>query len=86
MNQSVFRELVPQVELQMANSMTSQKPHDVKINSVHSRAICEEIGERLQFAIPAAPARVPSRLLSLTARLDVIQRGGLLERLRLRLT
>jgi hypothetical protein len=70
----------------MATFMTGQKPHDVQIDRLHSRAICEEIGERLQLAIPTAPARVPSRLLSLTARLDVIQRGGLLERLRLRLT
>ena len=76
----------PAVELQMATFMTGQKPHDVQIDRLHSHAICEEIGERLQFAIPPASDRVPSRLLGLTARLGRIQRGGVLERLRLRLT
>ena len=63
----------------MATFMTGQKPHDVQIDRLHSHAICEEIGERLQFAIPPASDRVPSRLLGLTARLDRIERGGVLD-------
>jgi hypothetical protein len=59
--------------------MTKQKPHGVQINRVHSGAICAEIGDRLRDAMPAAPIRLPPHLLGLTARLDRIERGGVLE-------
>jgi hypothetical protein len=59
--------------------MTNQKPHGVQINRVHSGAICAEIGDRLRDAMAAAPTRLPPHLLDLTARLDRIERGGVLE-------
>jgi hypothetical protein len=59
--------------------MTNQKPQGVQINRVHSGAICAEIGDRLRDAMPAVPTRLPPRLLDLTARLDRIERSGLLE-------
>lgn len=86
MNQCIVRALIRQVELRTATFMASQQPHGVQIDHIHSSAICEEIGERLGYVIPVAPARLPSHLLCLTARLDRIERGSVLKRLRLRFT
>ena len=55
--------------------MTSQDPHGVQINRVHSGAICTEIGERLRTSLAGKPTRLPPDLLALTALLDSAERG-----------
>jgi hypothetical protein len=39
----------------------------IQINEMHSRAICEEIGERLRIALKASPP-IPPQLVLLMAR------------------
>jgi len=50
----------------------SQYPNSVKINRVHSAAICSEIGERLGDALIEPSTRLPPRLTEL---LNVIERN-----------
>lgn len=48
---------------------------DLKINRVHSFAICDEIGERLRTTPTGKPARLPTQLLRLVRRLDKVERN-----------
>jgi len=52
--------------------MITRYPNSVKINHVHSAAICSEIGERLGDALIAPSTRFPPRLTEL---LDIIERN-----------
>jgi hypothetical protein len=54
--------------------MTTQDLSDVRINSVHSGAICAEIGERLRASLAATPQPWPSDLNRLTKLLDKVER------------
>jgi hypothetical protein len=73
MNQCALWDLVQQGESQQAEHvMISQYPNNVKINRVHSAAICFEIGERLCDALIAPSTRLPPRLTEL---LDILERN-----------
>ena len=52
--------------------MINRYPNSVKINRVHSAAICSEIGERLGVALIAPSTRLPARLTEL---LDIVERN-----------
>jgi hypothetical protein len=54
--------------------MTTRDSSGVRINSVHSGAICAEIGERLRASLAAVPQRRPSDLQKLTELLDKVER------------
>ena len=54
--------------------MTSQVPNGVKINRIHTGAICEEIGERLRASPAAKPNRLPAHIASLTELLSLMER------------
>ena len=49
--------------------------NDVKIDRVHSDAICEEIGERLSAALAPPPNELPPRLLTLMDNLRRLTRS-----------
>ena len=57
---------------QAEHAMINRYPNSVKINRVHSAAICSEIGERLGDALIAPSTRFPPRLTEL---LDIIERN-----------
>jgi hypothetical protein len=57
--------------------MINRYPSSVKINRVHSAAICFEIGERLADALIAPSSRFPPRLTEL---LDIIERNDVSSR------
>ena len=57
--------------------MINRYPNGVKINRVHSAAICSEIGERLGDALIAPSTRFPPRLAEL---LDIIERNDVSDR------
>jgi len=48
--------------------------NQLQIDSVHCRAICDEIGERLRFVLRPETAGLPVRLQILMARLAVQDR------------
>jgi hypothetical protein len=54
--------------------MITQDLSGVRINSVHSGAICAEIGERLRASLAATPQQWPSDLHRLTKLLDKVER------------
>jgi hypothetical protein len=72
MNQLPFCDLVWQFTSIVRNGhfMTTQDWDRVRIDSVHSGAICTEIGERLRASLAAAHQRWPSDLRKLTELLD----------------
>ena len=70
MNQSTFRELVWQGELQQAERiMIRRYSNSVQISCIHSTAICCEIGERLRGVLTAASTSSP-RLTELLAMIE----------------
>jgi hypothetical protein len=77
MNQLPFPDLVWQFTSIARNGlfMTTRDLSGVRINSVHSGAICAEIGERLRASLAAVPQRWPSDLRKLTELLDRVERG-----------
>ena len=68
----------PEVKLQIhykaAPFVTSQHPHAVQINRLHSSAICVEIGDRLRDVL--TPNGLPPYLLALAELLDRIGQHG----------
>jgi hypothetical protein len=54
--------------------MTSHVPNGVKINRIHTGAICEEIGERLRASPAGRPNRLPARIVNLTELLGLMER------------
>jgi hypothetical protein len=76
MNQLPLRDLVWQFTSIARNGlfMTTRDLSGIRINSVHSGAICAEIGERLRASLAAAPQRRPSDLHKLTELLDRVER------------
>lgn len=56
--------------------MMSQDPGGVRIDRIHTGAICQEIGERLRVTLTGNPKQVPRHILGLTERFDSIDRGN----------
>jgi hypothetical protein len=56
--------------------------NDVQINSVHSRAVCDEIGERLNIALGSQSIELPARLLTLIEELATIEPREVLSEVR----
>jgi hypothetical protein len=77
MNKLPFCDLVLQFTSIARNGhfMTTRDSSGVRIDSVHSGAICTEIGERLRVSLAMANQRWPSDLHKLTERLDTVERG-----------
>jgi hypothetical protein len=76
MNQLPLRDLVWQFTSIARNGlfMTTHDLSGVRIDSVHSGAICAEIGERLRASLAGVPQRRPSDLHKLTELLDRVER------------
>jgi hypothetical protein len=53
--------------------MTRQDPNSVRIDSVHSGAICTAIGEGLRTALTVNPNQLPPHILGLTQRFDCVE-------------
>jgi hypothetical protein len=49
------------------------------LDSIHCRAICDEIGERLRSIMKPAASDVPPRLLDLIGRLAALEQRDLLQ-------
>ena len=47
--------------------------NDVQINRIHSRAVCDEIGERLSVALSSQSIELPSHLVALIKELATIE-------------
>jgi hypothetical protein len=75
MNQLPLRDLVWRFTSVARNGlfMTPRDLSGVRISSIHSGAICAEIGERLRASMAAAPQRWPSDLHKLTELLDRLE-------------
>jgi hypothetical protein len=62
------------LDCEKRHSMAIQDRNGVRIDSVHSGAICAEIGERLRASLAAAHQRWPTKLNRLTEQLDTVER------------
>jgi hypothetical protein len=55
--------------------MSSRDTLQLRIDSGHCRAICDEIGDRLRIALDRETTAVPPRLQMLLDRLAELERG-----------
>jgi hypothetical protein len=58
--------------------MRKQNAANLVLDSIHCRAICDEIGERLRSIMKPTTSDVPPRLLDLIRRLAVLEQCDLL--------
>ena len=56
--------------------------NDVQINRIHSRAVCDEIGERLSVALGSQSIELSSGLLALIEELATIEPREVLSEVR----
>jgi hypothetical protein len=54
----------------LRRALTKKTAAHLAIDHIHSRAICDEIGERLSYMLKKDASEVPAYLLRLISRLD----------------